>query len=187
MGEIAESQSAMRDVAEIQAQGLGRDLDQDGLAALTDLGRGDEQGGALAVLEHPDDRVGVRELAAVDRVAGAGHEAAAADADPLAEGQLAPLGVPARLLAHVVQRRLELAAQHVEVVDRAGVGVHGVGQAEVDGVHADPLGQHVEQALEGEARLRHAVAAHGAAGRLVGVHPPAASSGSWGCGTGSGS
>jgi len=116
----------------------------------------------------------VRELGAVDGIARAGHETAAADANPPAKGQLAVLFVPARLLAHIVERRPEFAAQHVKVVDGAGVGIHGVGHAEVDGVHVDPLGQRVEQALKGEPRLRYAVAAHGPAGRAVGIHPPAA-------------
>ncbi len=54
----------------------------------------------------------------------------------------------------------------------AGFGVHGVGHAEVNRIHVDLLGQLVEQALEGEAGLQHAVDAHGAERRPVGVHPP---------------
>ena len=82
------------------------------------------------------------------------------------------LGIPPRSFAYRLECRLELARQHVEVVDGAGVGVHGVDHADVDRVHADLFGEHVEPALEGESRLRHAMPAHRPARRSVRVHPP---------------
>ncbi|MCX7149596.1 MAG: hypothetical protein NTY05_09350, partial [Rhodocyclales bacterium] len=80
---------------------------------------------------------------------------------------------PGSLAPHRFQRRLELATADIEVIDRPRVAIHRVAQADHHRIDAHFLRDHVEQALEGKARVGHAVAAEGATGRLVGVDPVA--------------
>ena len=63
-----------------------------------------------------------------------------------------------------------------EAEDLAGgggvAGAQGVAMAELEGVEAGLFGEHVHQRLGGQGGLRHAEAAEGAGGRVVGVQGP---------------
>ena len=95
---------------------------------------------------------------------------AAGDAETAAAGEfsfaLAPFGAREDLLDTFGQA----VALHAQAVDGDGRRLEQIAAANFGGIHADGRGEFVELRFEGEADIHGAVAAHGAAGGLVGEH-----------------
>src|SRR5690606_29122240 len=100
---------------------------------------------------------------------------AAGDADAAAVAARAPLLVPADLLADRFEAGLEPAGVDLPAGDGGLPHLRdGVQQAQVDGVHADLVGELVHRAFERPVDLEAARAPERRRGLLVGVDAPAA-------------
>ncbi len=114
---------------------------------------------------------GLRHLVRVDRVVRAGDVHRARDADAATERQLAVALLPVARALDRFQTLHEATRGDALVVDRAGVRALVVLAADLDGIHAELLGDLVELDLEGEARLYRSVTALRPARRLVREDP----------------
>src|SRR5579875_121458 len=76
--------------------------------------------------------------------------------------------VPVRALGDLIETFAQGGTGDAQAVDGAAVWLNSVATAQFDGVDAEIVGDLVHMNLDGVARLRGAVAAFGAAGRLVG-------------------
>ena len=148
---------AHRHALRVEAGLVGHHLAQDGEQALAHLG---EAGQDLEALRPPPPRIS--DPADVgDAVADAGVLDAAGDAR--APGRL----VPSRTASRVC--RMPQPVVHPLAGGEEVARVEDVAVADVVAVEADPLGEPVEHALDGERGLVGAEAAHRAARRVVGV------------------
>ena len=150
---------------------------RDGLAGsqvpLAHLGEADTDDDRAVGLEDDHRRRAVEVLPAPVQVAAVEHEGDAHAVPPHAVGgrRYGAEGVPTGQLRRPLEH---LAGEHRRAkplpgADRPPGAVEGVHAAEVDGVHAEALGELVHRRLGRPRHLRRAEAAEGAAEQVVGV------------------
>src|SRR6267378_5001070 len=137
------------------------------VGTLADVDRAAEQGDATIAVELELD-LGVRHLVPVNGGSGAAEVGADRKSQAASRRHRGPALAEAGALDNLINARLQAAARDAQPVDRAGVGLGQVAKAQLDRVDAELFGDLVEVRLQCKARLRGAVAALGAAGRLVG-------------------
>ena len=161
------------DVNHVQRQGqhFGDHLGNGRGRTLTDVRRAGVDRDA-AVHVHLDVHRSVGEAVGVpmNREARAGDEETASNADALAEGHLSELFVPSAFLLHAAQSLAHPVAGDAESGDGPAVRRQEVGQAQIDGVHGQLLGDVVQSDLDGAAGVDRPVAAHRTASGLVGPY-----------------
>ena len=139
-----------------------------GRGALADFGRAGERGDAAVEIELEIDHR-VRLAGPMDRLGGAADVMRAGHAETLARRQLADALAPAARPLDLVETFGEPVAVHHQIVHGAGRRVQQIGAAHRERVEPEFARHAVEQAFEGVAHVDRAVAAHGAAGRQIGV------------------
>ena len=150
-------------------QSLSGDLRDHGVRALADVGRAGVDDHAAVAIDLDVDG-GVRHVGANDRVGRAAHVVTARHAQAAALGQLTLALFPAGALDHFLDALGQAVALHAQAVHRDAGRLEQIVLANLGGIHADLGGQFVELRFEGKADVDRAVAAHGAADRLVGQH-----------------
>ena len=151
----------------VDAEHLGDDRRQHVVRALPELGRAAEHGHLPAAVQQ-QLHARMRQLVPVDRQAGAAHVGAAGEAEAAAVGLLAIACFPVRAHDNFTDAFGKTGRADAQPVrgERIRLGDHA--QAQLRRVELELLGDLVELHFLAEARLRRAVAALGAAGRLVG-------------------
>src|SRR5206468_3369606 len=115
----------------------------------------------------PQLYAGVGHVVPVDRQPGPAEIGRAGQSDPLAARQAAEFPAPVRPTHDRLDALPEADRADPQVVGGQRTGRDEVPEAQLRGVDRELLGDLVEMDLEGEARLRRAVAAFRPAGRLV--------------------
>ena len=137
---------------------------------LADVDRAAEQGDATIAVQL-ELHLRVRHVVPVDGGAGT----AQVGADGKAEAATAWHGAAALeesgTFDNLINACPQAAACDAQPVDRARVGTRQVAQPQLDRIETELFRDLVEVRLQGEARLRGAVASLGPTGRLVGEHP----------------
>jgi hypothetical protein len=156
-------------VAQVESQFLADDGREHGIRALTDVAHAAEHRRTARTIELELHRR-LRHLVRIDTVVGARDVGAARDAETAPIGQSTPALAPTGGALDLVEALQEAVRGDTHAVDGARVLTDEVAAPHLDRVHADPLGELVELALEREARLHRAVASLGTAARLVREH-----------------
>ncbi len=154
-------------IAELEAEDLRDHRRQYRVGALTDFGLTAEDGDAASTIDVQRD-ARLRHVVPVDRQSCAAEVAAAGEAEAAPWGELAPALAVARARDHRLDAARESDRPQLQPVGGDGVRLFDHAQSQVRRVLAELDGDLVELDLETEARLRRAVAALRAAGRLVG-------------------
>ncbi len=166
------------DIARIETEDLGREIGEDRVGALTDVG-GPAQHGHPTTAIGADDHARVGHAVPVDGCPRPRHIRRAANPDPAPATTALLLGVaktltllaPAGRLDHLVDALAEPDGGYRQMVGRLGERLVQDASSHVSRIEAELLGRLVDLAFEGEPGLRRAVAAFGPTGRLVGEHP----------------
>ena len=156
-------------VSHLHAENLGHDVGEDRIGSLPDVRGAAEHRDAAAAIEL-ELHTRVRHVVPVDRETGSAEVAGARETDALARREPAEPLPPARSRRHATDALAQPNGADPQVVGGHRVRRHEVIEPEIRRVDADVLRELVEVDFECVARLRRAVAALGAAWRLVREH-----------------